>query len=203
MTDLKKAELIEGIVFLGPRVRLLAHGTPHSHVGWWLGAYHLATPGLITALGTSVRLDLENEFQPDVLLMIDPERGGQARISEDDLVESSPELVAEVCSSSVSIENHLKLHVYRRSGVREYIVWRIRDREIDWFVLRNGDFARLELDADGCYRSGTFPGLWLDAKALARGDMARVRTLLEQGLASAEHADFVRTLAARSGGKPA
>jgi Uma2 family endonuclease len=57
--------------------------------------------------------------------MIAPECGGQARISDDDYVEGAPELVAEVASSSASFDAHTKLHVYRRNGVREYLLWRI------------------------------------------------------------------------------
>ena len=74
---------------------------------------------------STVRLDLDNEPQPDALLLIDPARGGQVRFSPDDYIEGSPELVAEVASSSVSYDLHAKLHVYRRNGVREYVVWRV------------------------------------------------------------------------------
>ena len=146
---------------------------------------------------SSVRLDHDNEVQPDVLLLIEPDRGGQARISEDDFVEGAPELVVEVAASSVSIELHKKLHVYRRSGVRDYVVWRVLDRKVDWFVLRDGEFIRRDPDEKGRYRSQTFPGLWLDATALVEGEMAKVLDVVRQGLAAPEHAKFVSDLAAR------
>ena len=198
MSGVKKAELIEGVVFMPSPVKLHRHGEPHARILVWLGTYQAGTPDAIVADNTSTRLDLDNEPQPDALLMIDPDRGGQARISDDDHVEGAPELVVEVGSTTVGIDLNLKLHVYRRSGVREYIVWRVQDRKIDWFVLRDGEFIRLDPDEKGRYRSQTFPGLWLDATALVEGEMAKVLDVVRQGLAAPEHAKFVSDLAARS-----
>ncbi|WP_165224246.1 Uma2 family endonuclease [Aquisphaera insulae] len=197
MPGLKKAELIEGIVFMPSPVRFRQHSEPDSRVNWWLQNYAIATLGILSGQGASIRLDLDNEPQADAVLMIAPEHGGQASFSPDDYIEGAPELVAEISASTVSMDLNLKFHVYLRNGVREYIVWRIRDRAIDWFVRRDADYVRLEPDAEGCYRSVTFPGLWLDPKALVSGDMARVKIMAEQGLASPEHADFVRKLAER------
>lgn len=191
MPHLKKAELIEGVVYVGSPVRLRRHGLPHGQVMAWLGTYQASTPGVLFADNSSARLDLDNEPQPDGLLMIDPERGGQARISEDDYVEGAPELVVEVAASSVSHDLHKKLEVYRRAGVREYLVWRVLDRQLDWFALREGDFEPLTPGDQGLLRSPIFPGLWLDAAALTRGDLATVLDVVRQGGASAEHAEFV------------
>ncbi len=198
MPELKKAELIEGVVYMPSPVRLHRHGRPNLRIATWLGLYESSTPGVIAADNASARLDLDNELQPDALLLIEPDRGGQARISKDDYIEGAPELVVEVAASSVSIELHKKLHVYRRSGVREYVVWRVQDRKVDWFVLRDSEFIRLDPDEEGRYRSQTFPGLWLDATALVEGDMAKVLDVVRQGLAAPEHAKFVTDLAARS-----
>ncbi len=198
MPGVKKAELIEGVVYMPSPVRLRRHGEPHAQILVWLGSYQALTKGVIAADNASARLDLDNEPQPDALLMIDPERGGQARISDDDYVEGAPELVVEVAASSVSIDLHKKFHVCRRSGVREYVVWRVQDRKIDWFVLHDGEFIPLDPDEKGHYRSTTFPGLWLDATALVAGDMAKVLDVVRQGLAAPEHAKFVSDLAARS-----
>jgi hypothetical protein len=120
--------------------------------------------------------------------------GGQVRIGPDDYVEGAPELVAEVASSSVSFDLHTKLHVYRRSGVREHVAWRVLDRRIDWFVLRGGQYEPLAADDRGVVRSQTFPGLWLDPEALLRGDLAATLQTLDEGLATAEHAAFVTRL---------
>ncbi len=194
MPELKKAELIEGEVYVGSPVRHRQHSKPHLQLGCWLGTYFAGTPGLEAGDNGSIRLDLDNEPQPDLYMMIQPERGGQARISEDDYVEDAPELVAEVAASSVSYDLGKKLKAYRRNGVREYIVWRVQDREVDWFVLRAGRLEPMASGADGLLRSELFAGLWLDPAALLRGDLATVLDVVRQGLASPEHADFVARL---------
>ncbi len=191
MPHVKRAELIEGVVYMPSPVRLRRHGQPHNHVNTWLGTYEAGTPGVIAADNASARLDLDNEPQPDALLMIDPSRGGQARISKDDYVEGAPELVVEVASSSVSYDLHNKLQVYRRNGVREYVVWRVLDCQIDWFLLREGRFVPQAIDAQGLYRSEVFPGLWLDPNALLRGELGTVLEVVRRGLESAEHEAFV------------
>ena len=162
MPHLKKAELIEGEVYMPSPVRHRQHGHPHTRLITWLGNYETDTPGVEAGDYSSIRLDVDNEPQPDGFLIILPERGGQARISEDDYIEGSPELVAEVASSSVSYDLGKKLNVYRRCGVREYVVWRVLDRQVDWFVNREGRFEPLPPSADGILRSTVFPGLWLD-----------------------------------------
>jgi Uma2 family endonuclease len=194
MSDLKKAELIQGIVYMPSPLRFRRHGEPNRHLSAWLGVYQAATPGVRGADNASVRLDMDNEPQPDSLLLIDPKCGGQASISEDDYIEGSPELVAEISSSSVSYDLGDKLQVFRRHGVQEYIVWRVLDREIDWFVAREGRFATLSLDDDHWYKSEVFPGLWLDVPAMLRSDLATVLAVLQQGLQSPEHAAFVERL---------
>ncbi len=138
MPELKKAELIEGEVYVGSPVRYRQYGKPHIQLTTWLGVYTASTPGVGAGDNASIRLDLDNEPQPDAFLMIEPERDGQARISADDYVEGAPELVAEIAASSVSYDLGKKLHVYRRSRVLEYVIWRVQDRQVDWFVLREG-----------------------------------------------------------------
>lgn len=194
MPELKKAELIEGVVYMGSPVRLRNHGRPHSHLVTWLGTYEAATRGVIVADNATVRLDLDNEPQPDILLMIDPARGGQARISDDDYIEGAPELVVEIASSSVSLDLNAKLNVYRRSNVREYLTWRVLDGAIDWRVLQDDRYELIPADELGRLRSTVFPGLWLDPSALLRGDLNAVLAALGVGLASPEHAAFVDRL---------
>ena len=91
--DLKKVELVEGVVRMPSAVRYAGHGKPHATIVWWLGAYAVATPGVHVVDNTTLRLDDDNELQPDAALLIDPRAGGQARISPDDYVEGAPELV--------------------------------------------------------------------------------------------------------------
>ncbi len=194
MPDLEKAELIEGVVYMPSPVRYQRHSRPQFHLNCWLATYEANTPGVGGADNSTVRLDPANELQPDGLLFIDPAHGGQIHIAADDYLEGSPELASEVSASTVSMDLNTKLTVYQRNGVREYIVWRVLDREVDWFVLRDGQFVRQVPDAQGILRSTVFPGLWLDAAALVRGDLATVLAVLHQGLASPEHVAFVAQL---------
>ena len=194
MPQLKKAELIEGIVFVPSPIRHHEHGRPHLRIAAWLGQYEASTSGVEASDNSTVRLDLDNEPQPDVLLCITPERGGQTRLSADGYIEGAPELVVEIASSSASYDLHTKRHAYRRNGVQEYVVWRVLDQEIDWFVLREGQYERMQPDSDGCFRSKVFGGLWLDPAALIRGDMRTVFATGQQGLESAEHTAFVARL---------
>jgi Uma2 family endonuclease len=200
MPELKKAELIEGVVYMPSPARFQRHSGPHAAVVGWLYVYRVATPGVQVADNGTVRLDAENEPQPDAFLFIEPKCGGQVRVSDDDYIEEAPELVVEVASSSVSYDLGPKLEAYRRNGVREYVVWRVLDHDIDWFVLTNGEYQRLERDADGIYRSRFFPGLWLDRQALLDGNDARVAECVQLGIQSSEHAAFVERLAAARAG---
>lgn len=197
MPHLRKAELIEGVVYTPSPVRHRRHGLPHFHFIAWLGAYEAATPGTEGGDNSTSRLETKNEPQPDALLLISPECGGQARISADDYIEGAAELLAEISSSSASYDLHSKLEVYRRCGALEYIVWRVLDRKIDWFVLRGEQYEVLAPDIDGILKSKTFPGLWLDAAALVDGNLQRVHEVLRRGLGSTEHRVFVQQLQAK------
>jgi Uma2 family endonuclease len=202
MPELKKAELIEGVVYMPSPVRLEQHASPHFDLITWLGVYRASTPGVRGGDNSTVRLDLDNEPQPDALLIIEPACGGRVVLSADGYIEGAPELVAEIAASSAALDLHTKLRVYRRNRVQEYIVWRVLDRTIDWFVLRQGQYDRLLLSPAGFYQSEVFPGLWLDPDALIRGDLITVFQVLQQGLASAEHAAFVARLRPPSPGTP-
>jgi len=106
-------------------------------------------------------------------------------------VEGAPELIVEVAASSVRLDLGAKKSAYLHNGVREYVVWRVLDGEIDWLCLRDGRYERLPPDEDGIHRSEVFPGLWLDPAALVHGDLLRVHETLAQGLESPEHLAFV------------
>ncbi len=60
----------------------------------------------------------------------------------------APGLAAEISVSSIPIDLNVKLPIYRRNGVREYLIWRVPDREIDWFVLRGTEYERLLLSPE-------------------------------------------------------
>lgn len=198
MPHLKKAELIEGTVFMPSPVTIEKHSRPHAILVGWLVQYWVATPGVLVGDNGSVRLDPENMPQPDAFLMILPEHGGQSRIGPDDYLEGAPELAVEVSASSAAYDLNEKRDVYRRTGVREYIAWLVPEGELHWSVLREGRFEPLQPGPDGIYRSETFPGLWLDAGVLLQGDARAIFQALQHGLASPEHAEFVTCLQQRA-----
>ena len=197
MPALKKAELVEGVVYVPSPVRAETHGEPHSMIVTWLGVYRAATPGVRLADNATVRLDLDNEPQPDALLRIEPAAGGRSRIDEEGYIQGPPELVVEVAASSASIDRHAKLHVYRRNGVGEYVVWQVLDRRLEWFALREGVYDPLPPDARGVIHSVVFPGLRLALPALLDGDLAGVLAEQQAALGSDEHRHFVDSLTAR------
>lgn len=194
MPGLKKAELINGVVYMPSPVSFDDHAGPHFDLICWLGYYRMLTPGVRGGDNGALRLPLNNRPQPDAFLMILPSHGGNVQIDEQRYVVGAPELVAEVAASSASYDLHDKLDVYKEHGVREYLVWRVLNRAIDWYVNRGGAFEKLAVSTAGTLQSEALPGLWLDPAALIAGDMPRVLHALNEGLACPAHADFVRRL---------
>ncbi len=194
MPQIKKAELIEGVVYM-PSPILMVHGEAQGHVLAWLANYQMATPGAQCGGNASVRLDLDNEVQPDALLRLQARVGGRSNLSRKGYVEGAPELVVEIALSSASYDLHDKLKIYRRNGVQEYLVWRVLDDAIDWFSLEEGDYVPLPATENGVVCSRVFPGLWLAVTALLQGDLAAVMAALQEGLRSPEHGEFAGRLA--------
>ena len=190
MPEVKRAELIEGRVYMTSPVRII-HGQPHAFIMAWLGVYYAATPGTQFADNTTIRLDLDNEPQPDALLRIET---GQSQIDIDGYVRGAPELIVEIAASSASYDLQEKLQVYRRNGVQEYLVWQVSDRIIDWFYLQDGEYFKLEPDTDNIIKSQVFPGLWLAIAPLLEANLARVLQAVQQGLGTIEHQEFVKKI---------
>ena len=190
MTDVKKAELIDGVVYImSSPLRADVHGDPHAELIGWLYNYRLHTPNVRVSDNATVRLGPNEIPQPDASMRL--VRGGSSTLDADGYIEGGPELVAEVAASSVSIDRNAKFRAYRDEGVREYVLWRAEDAEIDWFVLRDGQYVPLTPGEGGILRSEVFLGLWLDPVAMAALDAGRVHEILSQGIASEEHAAFV------------
>ena len=190
----KKVELIEGVVYMASPVSF-RHAEPHGYVITWLGVFSAATAGVQLLDNASVRLDADNEVQPDALLRIEPAAGGQSRMTPDDYLEGAPELVVEVAFSSASYDLHDKLQVYRRTGVQEYVVWRVQDAAVDWFELKEGVYTPLPLDERGVIHSRVFPGLSLHVDKLLDGDLAGVLAELKTGLGTDAHQALAQRLA--------
>ena len=192
MPEEKKAELLEGVVYVVSSVRAKYHARPHAVIINWLGNYWLATPGTDLLDNSTVRLDPTNEPQPDVLLRLED---GNSLIDRDEYVDGAPELVVEISASSTSRDLKTKFNVYRRNGVQEYLIWETESQEILWYSLQAGDYVLLSADDRGIVCSQVFPGLWLDAPALLSGEFATVMACGQQGLQTPEHTAFKQKLA--------
>jgi Uma2 family endonuclease len=194
MPHLKKAELIEGVVYMPAALRYRRHGRPHALIMGWLTAYEAATPGVEAADNPTVRLDPDNEPQPDALLRVTETCGGRSHISEDDYVEGAPELIVEIAASSVSYDLYDKLNAYRRNGVQEYLVWLVQDREFRWYQLQEGRYEMKTPNSEGILTSTVFPGLWLAVEPLLSGNLSEVLQILHHGMTTPAHDEFVQQL---------
>ncbi|HEX5104137.1 MAG TPA: hypothetical protein VFV87_10020, partial [Pirellulaceae bacterium] len=65
MPQVRKAELVEGVVYMPSPVSTDGHAAPHSHLVTWLGTYHAFTPGTQAGDNGTLHLDIDNEPQPD------------------------------------------------------------------------------------------------------------------------------------------
>lgn len=191
---LKKAELLDGFVYMPPPVSHEYHGAPHARLLTLLGVYQAATPHTLFGDSGSLRLGPDSMPQPDAYLMTAAAAGGQARIDVDGYVDGAPELIAEIAGSSASYDLHAKMNVYRRYGVREYIVWRTYDAEMDFFILTGDRYEPATRDERSVWRSAAFPGLRIASTLLLDGELSAALRVLQQGIASAEHASFVDRL---------
>lgn len=190
MPENVKAELIGGVVYMSSPVRVKNHGKPHSIMMSCLGAYFFATNGVELLDNTTFIVNKDYEPQPDAVLRIDERYGGKSWVNEEDYLEGSPELVVEIAASTVSYDLHDKLEIYERKGIREYIVWRVLDRQIDWFNLENDRYVRLAQNKQGVIESKVFPGLRLNIKAMLDEDLPQVSSDLQKGLQGKKHKEF-------------
>ena len=182
MLQVKKAELIEGVVFLGSPVSV-RHAKPDNLIQIWLGTHAGRHPETEALTNATVILDAENTMQPDALLRRLPEHGGLTRVNEDGYLAGPPELIVEVAASTASIDYRDKRRAYCRNGVREYIVWCVAEGRVEWFCLEDDEY-RLQLpDAQGVLHSRVFPALRLPVESLLACDTAKVlAALAERGL---------------------
>lgn len=188
-------ERLEGVVYMPAAIRIEQHGEPQAFIVAWLALYAAATPEVQCSGNATARIDDDNDPEGDALLRIRSEFGGQSTTDLQGYIEGAPELLVEIAGSTSAQDLQLKFDIYRRSGVREYLVWETIADELYWFVLREGDYHRLQPDATGLIHSPTFPGLWLDVAALLKGELTSVLSAVQQGVLSSEHMAFRQKLA--------
>ena len=192
--EIKKAELVEGVVYMASPVRAQQHGMPHSVINGLLMLYCAVTPGLRMADNSTLRLDHDNELQPDVAVWLDESLGGHTRITTDDYLEGTPELIVEIAASSVAYDLGTKRNVYRRNGVAEYIVLIPYEQSVQWLAWADGEYGELPTDEQGIIRSRIFPGLWFSPAHFWANDLPGLLACLQLGLTTPEHAAFVEAL---------
>jgi Uma2 family endonuclease len=192
--DDTRFELVGGVVYMASPLRRI-HAQYHPDLSAVLAGYVRKTPGIELLDNATVILGEESEPQPDLLLRILTEFGGQSREDEDGYIQGAPELVAEIAHSTRAIDMHQKRDDYARAGVREYLVLCIAERQLHWFDFKSR--RAIEADADGVHRSRVFPGLWIDAPALLARRDRRLHQVAKRGIASPEHAAFIKRLQMR------
>jgi Uma2 family endonuclease len=191
--DEGKFELIGGIVYMASPLKR-KHGTYDPKLSLVLSVYEAATAGVEIATNMTAILGEHSEPQPDAILRILTEFGGQSKYNEDDYLVGPPELVAEIAHSSRAIDMNRKRLDYLESGVQEYVVLCVEEQELSWFHFPSRQ--KLKPDRHGVWKSRVFPGLWLDGPALIARDSARLIGTAQRGLARPEHATFVQALEA-------
>jgi Uma2 family endonuclease len=193
MPDLKRAELIDGIVHMPSPISDI-HGEFHLQLSWWLASYVAVTPGCAARLASTWLMAKDSAPQPDLALKVLPEYGGQSKL-KGKYAAGAPELIVEVSHTTRARDTGKKRSLYERSGVREYLIVRPKEQHISWLELAQGKYHDLKPDADGLLQSRIFPGLWLDSTALWNGDLSGLAESTQRGAATAEHVTFVRKLA--------
>lgn len=188
-----KAELIEGVVYVASPTRR-PHGLHHPKLSGVFWFYEGFTPGIELLDNATTILGPHSEPQPDLALRILPEYGGSSGENPQQYVTGAPELVAEIAHSSRDIDLNQKLRDYRAAGVLEYIVWSLEEPELFWFDFKKDQ--ELKPNRQGVYRSRVFPGLWVERQALLNRDTPRLLAVVQQGIAHASHATFVKRLEA-------
>ena len=191
LPDLKKAELVDGIVYV-PSPLSLEHGSLDSLIIWWLAHYAHATPGC-KAGNNSTWLMLVAHRNPMPSCGSCPRTVG-SRGRERQFGAGAPELAVEVCVTSTEVDFGPKLKLYERAGVREYITIELFGQRIVWRMLENAVYVAQQVPSDGVLRSQVFPGLWLDVAAFWDDDGAKMLAALNAGLSSEDHQRFVERL---------
>ena len=189
--DLKRAELIGGIVYMAPLST--EHGDFDGLMAGLLFSYRRQTPGCAYGIGTTWRM-FGDAPQPDTHLRILPKYGGQSR-TMGKYCSGAPELAAEICHSSAAYDLHQKKDLYHRAGVKEYVAVLLHERKVKWFIWKEDGYGTLDADKKGIVRSHVFPGMWLNVPALFDEDSDAFFETMDAGLNSKEHAEFVVKLA--------
>ena len=200
-----RAELIYGVVHMMPPPDIAGHALPQGDLVTVLGLYRAKTPGVRSGGEGGVGRGGHSLVGADVVLLVEPECGGQMVRDRDGRLTGVPELVAEIANTLAGHDTITKRALYQDAGVREYLVHLVQPRRFAAFVresdaCESGELVEIDLSG-GIFRSAVFPGLWIDCAALAAGDLAAAIDTLGHGTATPEHAAFADALRQRQEGE--
>lgn len=153
------------------------HAGPDGIIQGWLFTYSLDFPELKVYPNATLILDGDNAVQPDAILCR-PGKGERAWLDNAGYLHGAPGLVCEIASTSASIDLHAKFQAYRRNGVGEYLVWLVKEKQVRWYRLMEGEFVE-QKETAGLLSSKLFPGLVLDVKAMLKQDKLKVIAALK------------------------
>ena len=182
MPDVKCAELIDSVVYMPSPISRI-HGDYHSRMSIWLGTYATVTPECLMLDAGTWLMSKDSAPQPDLALCILPEHGGQSG-EEGAYCAGAPELIVEISHTTSTKDTGVKLRLYERSGVQEYLMVRPTKKQVTWLELVDGKYQEIAPDEDGLLRSRVFPGLWLDPKALWNRDLPGLAAAVQRGMAA-------------------
>ena len=177
--ELKHAELIKGVVYLGSSVSI-AHGSYHALFGAWLGHYAYTVGQNFEIMSNTTLPFGDSSFQPDVAMLA--QRQGRTGTT---YLEELPDLVVEISYSSQSYDLGPKLAADRSAGLREYITVLLQEQRVEWRVLSGTRCRLLHSGKDGiCVPRTSKDCGWLDTGALfPTADRQRLFAAIDRGLA--------------------
>ncbi|HEY0784179.1 MAG TPA: Uma2 family endonuclease [Thermoanaerobaculia bacterium] len=157
-----RCELLAGRFYLTPSPSVL-HQVVAPLLWKALDGVAGKTGGIALPAPLDVVLADHSVVQPDVIYLAAGRRGLAT-----ERIEAAPDLLVEVLSPGTARRDRgLKLHLYARSGIREYWIVDPLERQIE-FLVQDGDAFRIELPQGGTYRSRVLPGVHLNVPAFWR-----------------------------------
>lgn len=142
-TDDTRWELIDGEAYAMVPAPTTRHQTLQQNLSTLLGNHFRGKPCRPFLAPTDVKLSDYDVVQPDLLVVCDPKKIGEAAIL------GAPDLVIEIASPSTETRDRReKKSLYERRGVAEY-----------WIVSLNGFIEACALTPDGKYGAPVIAGL--------------------------------------------
>jgi hypothetical protein len=188
----QKVDLVDGEIYVAPP-RSVCHGALHCDVSYLLHLYKLATPGVAVVGHCSTILDERSEVQPYLSVLLKEEYGGTSHANWEDYICGPAELLVQFTDELGCREMQARRAVFERAGVGEFLAVSVAERQVNWFHFPTGSL--IEPNRRGVSKSRVFPGLWLAFHLIWAEDYPAQLALLDRGLASPEHAAFVKRLA--------